>query len=51
VESGFAVEVADRAGDRGEVRLRNLLGEIRLIDRCDAIGGDGASADDADPAQ
>ena len=33
-----AVEIADRAGDRGEIGLRNLLADIGLVDRSDAIG-------------
>ncbi|MGY3357314.1 hypothetical protein ACVWZK_003977 [Bradyrhizobium sp. GM0.4] len=46
-----AVEIADRAGDRGEIRLRNLLTDIRLIDRGDTIGGNGPGSADVDAAQ
>ncbi|MEY9292744.1 hypothetical protein ABH979_005818 [Bradyrhizobium ottawaense] len=46
-----AVEIADRAGDRGEIRLRDLLAEIGLIDRGDPILGYGVCAADVDAAQ
>ena len=46
-----AVEIADRAGDRGEVGLRDLLSEIGLIGCGDAIAGNGLGAADIDPAQ
>lgn len=51
MESVGAVEVADRAGDRSEIRLRNLLAEIGLIDRGDTITGDSVGAADGDAAQ
>ena len=51
METVGAVEIADRAGDRGEVGLRDLLAEIGLIDRGDAIVGDGVGAADVDAAQ
>ena len=51
MEAGGAVEIADRAGDRGEVGLRDLLAEIGLIDRGDAIAGNGVGAADIDAAQ
>ncbi len=39
MEAVGAVEIADRAGDRREVRLRDLLAEIGLIGCGDAIAG------------
>ncbi|MGY4462288.1 hypothetical protein ACVWYI_006248 [Bradyrhizobium sp. LB13.1] len=51
VKSIGAVEIADRAGDRGEIRLRNLLADIGLVDRGDAIGGNRLGSADVHAAQ
>ena len=51
MKAGRAVEVTDRARDRHEVRLRDMLSEIGLIGCGDTIRSNGSRAADAYVAQ